>query len=310
MTPERAVARRAAEQHGLVTRDQLLDLGVSRSYIDRRLASGEWRRRAPAVYALASHPRTVRQRLMAAILDAGGDTVATRRCGAALQRLEGFFLGSHGLEILVTGQRTDRMKQVHVSRTRLLLPEHRTVVRGIPCLTLPRLYAELAPVLTGRRLARSLDDGLLSGRCRIDAVGDVVDLLGCRGRPGMVLLRELVAARRDDAYVPPTNELEARSLEAIVAADLPDPILQSPLPWRPAAPQRADFLWEEARLILEADGRRWHARVDAFDADRRRDRQAARHGYLVVRATWEDVTLFFDDLVADLHEIHAVRTAP
>jgi very-short-patch-repair endonuclease len=38
-------------------------------------------------------------------------------------------------------------------------------------------------------------------------------------------------------------------------------------------------------LVLEADGRRWHARVEDFDRDRWRDNQAAALGLRVMRFT-------------------------
>jgi very-short-patch-repair endonuclease len=44
------------------------------------------------------------------------------------------------------------------------------------------------------------------------------------------------------------------------------------------------------RLVLEADGRRWHARVADFDNDRWRDNQAAALGLRVMRFTHPHLT--------------------
>ena len=44
------------------------------------------------------------------------------------------------------------------------------------------------------------------------------------------------------------------------------------------------------RLVLEADGRRWHARVADFDNDRWRDNQAAALGLRVMRFTYIHLT--------------------
>ena len=52
---------------------------------------------------------------------------------------------------------------------------------------------------------------------------------------------------------------------------------------------RADFAWPEAMLMLECDGQRWHDPDDARDRDRRRDNEAARLGWRVLRVTWDDV---------------------
>ena len=40
------------------------------------------------------------------------------------------------------------------------------------------------------------------------------------------------------------------------------------------------------RLIIEADGRRWHTRVADFERDRRRDNHATANGYAVLRFTY------------------------
>ena len=39
------------------------------------------------------------------------------------------------------------------------------------------------------------------------------------------------------------------------------------------------------RLVLEADGRSWHARLEDFDRDRARDNLAVANGYAVLRFT-------------------------
>jgi len=43
------------------------------------------------------------------------------------------------------------------------------------------------------------------------------------------------------------------------------------------------------RLVIEADGRRWHDDADTFEADRRRDLDLARLGYIVVRLSYDQV---------------------
>jgi very-short-patch-repair endonuclease len=43
-------------------------------------------------------------------------------------------------------------------------------------------------------------------------------------------------------------------------------------------------------LILEGDGRRWHARVRDFEMDRWRDSVAVAHGFAVQRFTYLHLT--------------------
>lgn len=306
-SPDRRVDELARRQHGAFSRRQTLASGIPAATVDRRLAAGRWLRRANGVYVLGSSPDTVRQRLMVVLLDAGDEAVAGFRCAAALHRLGGFHLGSDGLEILVPQLSNNRTRKAVVRRTTYLPAAHRTVVDGIPCTTVARTLADLAVVLRGRRLAGTLDDALLTRRVTVATLQNVVADLPSKGRRGSALFRDLVAERATDGYVPTESELERRTLVVTVGADLPPPTLQAQMPWRTHEDQRVDFLWDDARLILEADGRRWHARQETFAADRRRDRLAARHGYLVVRVTWEDVTRFRRDLADDLRAIHDAR---
>jgi very-short-patch-repair endonuclease len=68
--------------------------------------------------------------------------------------------------------------------------------------------------------------------------------------------------------------------------------------WRPNQPIRlgsgrlvsVDILFKEARLVVEIDGRTFHSRNAAFNADRQRDAELQLAGYRVLRFTWDDLT--------------------
>ena len=47
-----------------------------------------------------------------------------------------------------------------------------------------------------------------------------------------------------------------------------------------------DFLWPQARLVLEFDGGKFHRHPRAFENDRRRDQILVAAGYRVIRVTW------------------------
>jgi very-short-patch-repair endonuclease len=50
-----------------------------------------------------------------------------------------------------------------------------------------------------------------------------------------------------------------------------------------------DFLWPSQRIVVEADGYRFHGNRVAFERDRRRDRELALGGYRVLRITWSQI---------------------
>jgi len=64
-----------------------------------------------------------------------------------------------------------------------------------------------------------------------------------------------------------------------------------------------DRAWPGVKLIVEIDGRRWHAREVDMAKDRRRDRQAAAAGWQTLRILGEEV---LDASVAVVDEIVAV----
>jgi very-short-patch-repair endonuclease len=64
-----------------------------------------------------------------------------------------------------------------------------------------------------------------------------------------------------------------------------------------------DLLFEEARLIVEVDGRRAHGSPAAFVADRRRANRLMAAGYRVLRVTWSDLTDRPAELIAEIQAL-------
>src|SRR5581483_11204291 len=70
-------------------------------------------------------------------------------------------------------------------------------------------------------------------------------------------------------------------LQHIIAADLPEPVLQATV-----LGYRLDFFWPELRLAVEIDAYGTHGSAARFESDRRRDaRLLAEEGILVIRFT-------------------------
>jgi hypothetical protein len=135
------------------------------------------------------------------------------------------------------------------------------------------------------RWERAADGLLLDGRLTVEELQERRLRYEHSRRAGMPTFRALVDDRLADGYIPPSTELE-RQLEATISRvpACPHVVWQAPAPWAPEA-QRVDAMIPAWRLILEADGRRWHARVADFDKDRWRDNQAAALGLRVLRFT-------------------------
>src|SRR4029079_16982962 len=82
-----AIAAVAGLQHGVITRAQLIDLGLSTSASDRRISAGRLHVLHPGVYAVGDRALPTLGHLAAAVYACGDDTVAGHRSAAALHNL-------------------------------------------------------------------------------------------------------------------------------------------------------------------------------------------------------------------------------
>src|SRR5690349_11129237 len=123
----------ASSQHGAVSLAQLLDVGATRHAITWAVACGELTRAAPAVFVASGSPRTWRQALAVAVLDAGDGACVSHRAAAIL-------LGiarrdqPELVEVTSPRSRSHRLEGVILHRPLDLDPERDVVlVDGIPC---------------------------------------------------------------------------------------------------------------------------------------------------------------------------------
>jgi very-short-patch-repair endonuclease len=261
----------AARQHGSVTVAQLYDLGATESTIRHMVRSGQWIRVSSLVLRRAGSPRTRAQELTEAVLDAGD--------GAALSHLPaaawwGLNVRPGGIEVTRrrgTTTLTPRLGRVH--EPRMFPPHHRTVHRGVPVVVPSRLPFEVAatvPAMTERVLDRAWARGLLSHL----SMAAMLDDLAERGRPGIRLVRELLA-ERGPGYRPNDTNLEDRFQELAREVGLLL-IRQRQLLDREWL-GRVDFLSLERALVIEVLSALYHdALVDrAADFARREALEAA-----------------------------------
>lgn len=274
-----AIADLAARQHGVLSRRQLLETGVSKEMIRYRVAIKRLHRVYAGVYAVGHPLLSPHGRYLAAVLAGGEGAVLSHRSAAALWGLRPPASGPIDVTIPRGGSRRRPGIAIHASRS---LPiDEVTAVDGVPCTSLARTLIDLAAVVTPRALARALEQSLilrLFDRTAMEAA-----LAGAGGRRGAGTLRRLLAELADEP--PPTrNELERRFLELVRSADLPIPVVNGLV-----AGYEVDFHWPEQRLIVETDGRATHDTALAFERDRRRDLALELVGWHVLRISWRQL---------------------
>jgi hypothetical protein len=205
---------------------------------------------------------------MAAHLACGASSVVSHRSAAVLWQLLAEHEHRHAVEILVRARERHRPGIV-VRRAVGLRNDEVTKLDGIPVTTAARTIVDLATSASARELEQALAQSLarrLTTRGKLERV-----LERANGRRGSVLLRALL---HGEAALT-RSEAEERLLRLVRKAQLPEPATNACI-----AGWEVDFLWRDARLVVEVDGYAFHADATAFEKDRQRDfaLEAARPG--------------------------------
>lgn len=267
--------RLARRQHGVLSHEQMVRLGLSPKAIKHRVAKGKLHRMHIGVYAVGWPEPSRHGRWMAAVL-AGGD-------GAALDRLSATAL--HGMEewekeisISVPAARSIRRPGIVVRRVDL--PDSDVMVRDrIPVTSPARTLIDIAVDLPLPRLERAVNQADKLGLIGPDELR--AELERHPGQRGVRVLRDLLDR---DTFVLTGSELERRFLPIARRAGLP----------RPETGVRingfvVDFLWRDLGLIVETDGLRYHRTELQQARDRRRDQAHAEAGFTTLRFTYTQV---------------------
>ena len=296
------IAAVAEAQYGALSLNQLRACGLGPSAVRSRVARGQLRKLHRAVFAPGHRRLPSKGPLAAAVLAYGAGAVLSHRSAAAL----------HGLlrdnratvDVTVTGAERSRAGRLRAHRARLSSSEV-TVVAGIPTTTVARTILDCAAEIDTRAVERLCAEAELA---RVFDRAQLVRLVRRgTGHHGTKRLRAVLEELEHGASLTETD-LEELLLGAFRSAGLPDPECQAEIPLGGGTHVRADFLRAE-RLVVEADGRRFHDRVQAYRSDRARDLALLRAGYSTVR---------FSDLdardparcAAAVAELLRARTAP
>lgn len=272
-----AIRRLAEVQHGVVSRQQLLEQGLGRQLIDARLASGLLVAVHEGVFAVG-HSRLSREgKWLAAVLATGSGAVLSH--GSAAQ-LWGIGEGSRRPEVTRRSGGTTRAT-IWIHQTRSLPEDHVKLKAGVPVTSVERTVLDLAARTRRRPLERMLADASRAGILKWPRLWQVIEW-GV-GRKGRGLLRQ-VARDLDPHSHAARSPLEVDFLALCRRAGLPSPQVNVFVEGH-----LVDFLWLSARLVVETDGYAFHSDRGAFERDRRRDLDLAAAGYEVSRLTYQMV---------------------
>jgi len=268
----------------MVTRDQLVALGLSDQAIAKRVDRGRLHRIHQTVYSLTPGVMTERGKFMAAVLACGPDAVLSHRSAAYLWGIvDGWEVP---IDVTAPNRRGRSPDGVAAHRDGSLQPIDKTRRYGIPTTSLARTLLDYAGVEPEWKVRKAVSEAEVLRILDPGAMRSV--LRRGRRRRGVARLRLII-----DTLHPQTertrSELERRFLALCERGGVPEPEVNVWLDAPGGDPLQADFLWRAARLIIEADSRRFHDTASAFERDPRRAQRLELAGWRVSRCTWSQV---------------------
>jgi very-short-patch-repair endonuclease len=272
----------AGRQRGVVSREQLLDAGLTRSAIKNALRTGRLHRLHRGVYAFGHTALPPFGREVAALLACGDAAVLSHLSAAAVW---GLTSPRPTVDVTVPPGRRARHEGIRAHRSSSLTAHETRTRHGLRVTSPKRTIIDLARTLSladverivseahAKRLLPDFDSEEMPPRLR-----QVLD-----GGPKLtkseaerILLR---LVRRANLPIPETNVLVAGC--------------------------QVDALWREQRVAVEVDSWRFHGHRTAFENDRRRDARHRAAGVLPVRLTARQLVEEPEAVVADLARLLA-----
>lgn len=290
----------AESQHGVITRHQARELGVTDRVWYRLQSSGILRPTHKGVAVLVGHAETRRQRMTAAVLSIGDHAIVSHRSAGEIW---GVWNADDDDPIdVIVGKRRGRPcipgVNAHVPRDLdELAPLRRDDVRVTgPARTLLDI-AGVNPLATRFVIERMLMAGLITRR-RIAAT---VARHSKQGRAGIGPVREILQSW-------PYEEQVAESvLEYHLQGILGNTALPAYESQIEVGPYRLDAGWSRWKVGVEADGWGKFASREDFARLARRDNFLQSRGWAVAHFTWRDIVRRPGYVYGTVHELLSTR---
>ena len=294
------VARIAAADEGVVDLDELRGCGLSQQSVDRRHRAGRLHRIHEGVYAVGHPNISLEGRFIAAVKACKPGAALSHRANAARLGIRPWT--ERDIEVTVPDHVYRRHPGIEAHRSSLMTRKDQMVRGGLLVTNADWTVIALAAVLQPNELRGAVREALGT---RLVSPRSLLALLERLGRVrGARNLRSILSRA-----VPTRSELEDVVYDVIVGGGFDPPEVNQPLrlEGRVVIP---DFRWPAHRVVVEADGARWHDNALARADDRERQALLERHGNVVVRVSWDQAIMQVASTRARIFRAGAPGRAP
>lgn len=282
---DHAIAELATRQHGVVSRRQLRELGLTDREISLRAQYGSLHPEFHTTFAVGHRSVSRQGRLLAAVLACPDGAAISHGSAAELNGLWDKQLPVvHVIPPDWSGRKIDGIRW---HRVRLPDTDEIEVRDGIPCTTVCRTLVDMAGSTGWGSMQRLVEQAAILRLLDTEEIDRILALGRRRGAPR---LRTILAPWRETQEQRPVvrSRLEARLLPRLIEEGLPAPRTNVKLRIEGHLFE-IDLLWDEQRLAIETDGEKTHGTRAAFQRDRKRDQILTAAGYRTARITWRQV---------------------
>jgi hypothetical protein len=268
------IAQIAAGQHGNITTEQLLAIGMGKRAVYYAVETGRLFRAFRGVYGVGHPPVTPLQRAAAAVLACGARAALSH--GSAMT-LWGFWKRwDEPFEVTLAVDR--RPNGIRTHRCSTLRRRDVAIRQGIRVTGPARTVLDCAPRIRPKSLTRTIND---ARRAKLLTLEDLADVVARNpSHAGTPLLRPEL----ENPHNPTRSGGEDDFPGFCQRYGLPAPVMNTVLHGF-----EVDAYFPEQRLIVELDGWPYHRDRSAFESDRDRDATMLMHGIPTVRITYDRI---------------------
>lgn len=303
-----ALALAGTATQGLLTPRMATEAGLRREWLPRAARLGVLRQVRLRVYAFSELPALPRfvvtdnavspsyvAHVRAVLLSLGPAAAARGRTAAALRGWAMLIEPARTIDVVVPhGLHLRAPRDVHCTQARSVDVDEVRPVDGAPlrATTAVRTVVDCALELPLVQAVVICDSALRAGDVSVDELAMVGRAIP--GRLGAARVRRVIELCDPAAGSVLESVLRVRMLLAAITGFA----TQLTLPDRHGARlKRVDFCFQDARLIIEVDGQKWHPDPSA---DRRLDNRLVAAGWRVLRYTWADIVHDSSGVLAEI----------